>query len=87
VTCRTASRTPESGTVLVTSQTRLFIAKVLKKLDRFVITKILLKTGKLFVILAIIEVEEIDTCSQFHQHFSSSFCDTILVPKDYKVKL
>jgi len=32
-------------------------------------------------------VGEIDTCSQFHQHFMSSFCADIFVPKNYKAKM
>jgi len=27
------------------------------------------------------------TCSQFHQHITSSFCADIFVPKNYKAKL
>jgi len=30
---------------------------------------------------------EIDTCSQFHQHYKSSFCANLLLPKKYKMKL
>jgi len=30
---------------------------------------------------------EIDPCSQFHQHLTSSFCADILAPKNYKAKL
>jgi len=32
-------------------------------------------------------IDEIDTCSQFHHHFKSSFCADILLPKNYKAKL
>jgi len=32
-------------------------------------------------------VDEIDTFNEFHQHFTSSFCADILVPKNYKEKL
>jgi len=32
-------------------------------------------------------VGEIDTFSQFHQHFTSSFCANILLQKNYKAKL
>ncbi len=32
-------------------------------------------------------VGEIDPCSQFHQHFISSFCNDNLAPKNYNAKL
>jgi len=32
-------------------------------------------------------VDEMDTGGQFHQHFMSSFCANILMPKNYKAKL
>jgi len=31
-------------------------------------------------------VNEIDTCSQFHQHFKSSFCTDILLPKKIQIQ-
>jgi len=32
-------------------------------------------------------IDEIDTSSQFHQHFMSSFSANIFAPKNYKAKL
>jgi len=56
----------------------ILVPKILNPKDSFVIfgTKISAQN-----------VNEIDTCSQFHQHFMSSFFAHILAPKNYKAKM